>query len=141
MVAKRGLGAVSLITKVSHNDVVAANGGNRPDTTIGVYLQKVDGTLNAPPTYYPAIDFPEAVEIADIDGDGRNDVIVLHGGGSIGLYLQAADGTLKAEWIYHGTGNNWMGPRALAVGDIDSDGFRDVVTAVLGNIVVFRHNH
>ena len=79
------------------NDVVASYGGNRPNAFLAVLTQTGSSTLVGPVSY-PSYDIPEPVDVADLDLDGRADVVTLHGGWSkAGAYLQQLDGTLGNE--------------------------------------------
>jgi hypothetical protein len=121
------------------NDVVVTYGGNSPSSQIGVFSQNSLGTLDAV-VNYPSYDSPSAVEIADVTGDGRKDIVVVHSGwAALGIYRQLPGGTIQAEERYaapYGSTN----PHALAVGDINGDGRNDVVTTDFGaGLVVFYH--
>ena len=109
------------------NDVVVTTGGNSP-TYIGVYYQAADGSLAAA-TPIATYDIPMAVRVADMNNDGRADVVVSHQGWvSVGVYLQQAAGTLAAEERFqapYGNGN----PNSMAVGDVNRDGRPDIVIA------------
>jgi hypothetical protein len=70
------------------------------------------------------------VVLADVDSDGRKDVLVMHSGWlKLGVYRQTAAGDLAAEELYPTPYATQYQPQALAVGDINSDGLPDVVIA------------
>jgi FG-GAP-like repeat/Domain of unknown function DUF11 len=131
-----GLGDV---TGDGRNDVVASYGGNRPSSFITVFAQKPSGTLAAP-VAYPSYDIPEPVDVADVDGDARKDVVTLHGGwNNAGVYRQSASGGLAVEELYAIPYASHYNPHGLAVGDVSGDGRADVVEADYNHgLVVLR---
>jgi hypothetical protein len=121
-----GLGDV---TGDGRTDVVASYGGNRPASHIGVFAQTASGTL-APSVAYASYDIPEPVEVADVDNDGRADVVTVHGGWNrVGVYRSLADGTLAPEELYSIPYASHYNPHGLAVGDITGDGWADLAIA------------
>lgn len=119
-----GLGDV---TGDGRADVVAAYGGNTPSSRIAVFAQSRSGVLE-PPISYPSYDIPTPVEVADVDHDGRGDVVVLH---SVwlkgGLYRGQADGTLGTEELYSMPSLVGYAAHGLALGDVTGDGWADMV--------------
>jgi hypothetical protein len=85
----------------------------------------------------------ETVEIADVTGDGRKDLLAatsaFGGENEYSLFVleQLEDGTLAAPVRYDTTGSNtedWMG---LGTGDFDADGRRDVAVATFEGVNLF----
>jgi len=114
-------------------DIVVTAGGNSP-TSIVVWYQAADGSLGAA-TPVATYDIPTEVAVADVDGDGRADVVVTHAGWSaVGVYLQQAGGTLAAEVRYVADVNG--GNRSLAVADVNRDGRPDIL--VEGRLLLQR---
>ena len=96
----QGIG-VGDVTGDGRNDVVASYGGNSPSGRLGVFAQSQAGTLVAPPTAYQSYDIPGAVEVSDVDRDGRADAIVVHEGWlRVGVYRGQAGGQLAGEDLY-----------------------------------------
>lgn len=120
-------------------DVVATIGGNQPGALVNVFAQLPNGTL-ASPVVYPSYDIPEPVEVADVNGDGRKDVIALHGGWlRAGVYCQSAQGTLMPEALYPIPYASHYGAKGLDIGDVSGDGLADIVLADYGaGLVVLR---
>ncbi|MFK7928501.1 MAG: FG-GAP-like repeat-containing protein [Myxococcota bacterium] len=107
-------------------DVVLSQSSNRP-TSIWVTLQGADGALQ-PAVAYDSFDSPQTTEVADVNGDGLDDVVVLHGGWvRLGLYFQQPDGTLGEEVLYPIPYSSHYAPQSLSIGDISSDGCTDIV--------------
>lgn len=110
-------------------DLVASIPASAPNSQIALFTQDGAGTLN-PASTLASNDNPIAVDAKDLNGDGRDDVIVLHGGLSkIGFYLQNPDGTLGPEQTSPIPNTSYINPHALAVGDFNGDGKPDVAIA------------
>jgi hypothetical protein len=121
-----GLGDV---TGDGRSDVVASYGGNRPNSHIAVFAQNAFGTLDAHVSY-ASYDIPEPVAVADLDFDGRNEVVTVHGGwNAVGVYGGQPGGTLAAETLYGVPYASHYNPQGLAIGDVNGDGSPDVVEA------------
>lgn len=119
------------------NDVVVSYGGTTSDGNIGIFTQNTSGTLDAA-TSMSSQDIPDTAEVADINGDGLQDIIALHG--KIGIYLQQADGSMAAEELYDTPYATSYNPHGLAVGDINDDGAPDIVIADYNNGLVVLYN-
>src|SRR5262245_7198822 len=108
-------------------DVVAAVGGNG-DSKLNVFRQAISGHL-APPVVLESKDIPDSVDVGDLNGDGRVDVVVGHGTWhSIGVYMQRANGTLGDERLTQIPYQNFD-PKGIATGDVNGDGATDVLMA------------
>lgn len=108
-------------------DIVATTEANQPRSQVRVFAQTAAGGLAAP-TAWRVLDMPESVEAADVDGDGRNDIVMAHGGyyemstwpqQPGGTFPVAAYDSLPYASHYHAQG--------LVLGDVDSDGRVDAV--------------
>ncbi|HLN78554.1 MAG TPA: FG-GAP-like repeat-containing protein [Nocardioidaceae bacterium] len=109
-------------------DVHVSVGGNTPNSWVVTRSQQPDGTLGAP-LVRQSYDIPEALQVADVTGDGRGDLVVVHGGWNrVGVY-DSTPGIDPAEELYAASIDNGVDLGALAVGDVSGDGRADVAVA------------
>ena len=121
-------------------DIVVSYGGNRPNSFIARFLQDATGAME-PPASYASYDIPSAIRIADVDGDGRKDVLVIHDGWSqLGVYRQSSSGGFGSEELYAIPDASNYEPQGLAVGDINGDGWPDAVIADYNSGLVVLHH-
>jgi len=128
------------VTGDGRSDVVASYGGNTPTARLAVFAQASDGRL-ATPVAYTSYDIPTPVEVADLDRDGRADVVTLHSGWlRAGVYRGQPDGTLGVEELYSLPSISSFDPHGLAVGDVNGDGWPDLAIAAPNNGIVILRN-
>jgi len=134
--------AVADIDGDDRRDLVAVFGGNAgiADPYVAIFLQSGTGPLMAP-EIYPAYDVPSNLKIADVDGDGRKDLIVAHNGfNALSLYIQSPNGSFFPYVLFPMASQN-ANPQAMDVGDINSDGRPDAAFIdVNGGLVVMRNS-
>jgi hypothetical protein len=112
-------------------DLVILNSNN--PTTISVMVGAGDGTFGAPVSYLlptSSTYVPAAMAVADVNGDGKPDVVVALGnlsGGSavLTVLLNQGGGTFGSAVIYNSGG--LFGTQDVIVADVNGDGVPDLV--------------
>ena len=121
-------------------DIAASFGGNTPSSRVALWAQLGDGSLDLP-VIHDSYDIPEPVEIADLDRDGRDDVVTLHGGWlRAGVYLGRESATLDDELLFPIPYASHYSVHGLAVGDVNGDGWLDIVAADYNHGLVVLSN-
>jgi hypothetical protein len=124
-------GATAAVTadfNQDHNADIAVTGGSTLFGTnfVSVLLGNGEGAFPSTPVNYPTGDNPSSAAIADLNHDGKNDVVVANEyDADIGVYLGNGDGTLQTPVTY-ATGGD---PSWVTVADLNGDGSPDIVTA------------
>src|ERR1700674_1075690 len=103
--------------------------------TVGVLLGNGDATFQTAVTYGTGGIGAHQVIVADVNGDGKPDLIVPNacassanciGPGSVGVLLGKGDGTFQAAVAYGSGGDDAI---SVAVADVNGDGNLDVLVA------------
>lgn len=121
-------------------DVVAADfdsNGNNGQVTVFFQNPASPGTFQ-PAVTFPAGAQPQAVRIADVNGDGLPDLVIANRGpggdgtGSPGVSILLQDATHPGSFLAPATYSTPWGAIDVAVGDVNGDGKPDLVVASLG---------
>ncbi|OGR24758.1 MAG: hypothetical protein A2X83_02030 [Desulfuromonadales bacterium GWD2_54_10] len=103
--------------------------------SLSIFFQNSAGTFNAEVKYDKvSVKFQGQIHVADMDNDGRNDIVVQSGLKEFAVIRQTAPGVFSATPdIYTVQTSYWSSFDAFALGDVNEDGLIDVVTADPGN--------
>lgn len=95
---------------------------------LGGGAAQAQATLFAPVVTYPVAGSPRNLVVADVNNDGKADVLTANqASNSVGVLLGAGNGTFQAATTYStGASSN---PYDVAVADVNADGKPDVLTA------------
>ena len=132
-------GEAADVTGDGRPDVAITDGRNRPDSKILVHRGRHSGRIRPDARVYQSYDIPEPIEAADMNRDGRRDLVTLHGGWkAAGIYLQSRRHTLRKERLFHIPYRTHYNPKGLALGDVSGDRRADIVVAGDEGLVVLR---
>jgi hypothetical protein len=102
-----------------------------PNSVVGVLLGNGDGTFQPAVTYDTGGFGASSIEVADVNGDGKPDVLVANMfSNTVGLLLGKGDGTFKAVVTYSSGGSF---PFSIAVADVNGDAEPDLLVAECAN--------
>ena len=102
-----------------------------PTTRVSVLLNNGDGTLAACCSTIPRASGPGSVAAADLNGDGKLDLVVAnYGDDTVSVLLNNGNGTFGAKVDYP----PGAGPGSVAAADLDGDGKPDLAVANLGDV-------
>ncbi len=113
--------------------VVSSTIGPNNTYSLSVLINKGDGTFQAPATYATA-DVPSSVVVADLNGDGKPDLVVICTGG-VSVLLGNGNGTFQPHLDYTTGGSpaslGIAGEQgSLVVADFNADGKPDIALTV-----------
>ena len=112
-------------------DLVIANQQYPSEGYVGVALGNGDGTFRLPVFYDPGGTFTDGVAIADLNHDGKPDLVITNGdaGGKVCVLLGKGDGSFQAATCYAQGGLYFPETSSPVVADVNGDGRPDLVVA------------
>src|SRR6267378_2427120 len=140
--------AVADLNGDGKRDLVVANcvGCQSGNGTVGVLLGNGDATFQTAVTYGTGGVAAQQVRIADVNGDGKRDLIVANAcassancpfsPGSLRMLLGNGDGTFQPVITY----NLGVSIQRIAVADVNRDGKRDLVATTGSSLMVLLGN-
>jgi uncharacterized repeat protein (TIGR03803 family) len=124
-------------------DLVMVNSGT---DTVSVFLNNGNGTFAPAQTYVTSNDgstLAESVAVADVNGDGKPDLVVANGSnvyvGNVSVLLNNGNGTFQAPQTLIG-GGSVVNADSVAVADVNGDGKPDIVVGTGAQYVIDYYN-
>jgi hypothetical protein len=116
------------------SDIVFTSGQLLQDDSLGVLVQKQDGSFDEPVYYVipQSTSRAHSIALADINGDDLNDLVITDDGG-LAIYLQNTEGTLEPPATVACPASD----SAIRVDDFNLDGKQDIVLARNGYLDIY----
>ena len=127
--------AVADLNCDGRNDIVVMAPDPGLPGSLSMFFQNSTGTFNPEVTYDRAsVVFQGQIHVADMNNDGRNDIVVQSGLKQFAVIHQATPGVFsETPELYAVQTSYWPNFDAFALGDVNGDGRIDVVTVDPGN--------
>jgi gliding motility-associated-like protein len=133
--------AIGDLNNDSVNDIAKTIYGNSPESKIAISIQDNFSHLLHPPQLISAYDNPEPVRIADLNCDGRNEIIVAHGAyNTLSVFEQDINDLYNSYTLFSIASASHYQPQGLCIGDINNDWKKDVVLADNNNGLIVLLN-
>ncbi|MEQ1858899.1 MAG: VCBS repeat-containing protein [Chthoniobacteraceae bacterium] len=121
-------------------DIVTANSYASGGYSVSVLLGNGDGTFQSPQNFATGSN-PQSVALADVNGDGRPDIVVTGStfdpqtstNAFVSVLLGNGDGTFQARQNF---GNSFSSATDVAVGDMNQDGRPDLVVLTASGLSI-----
>jgi hypothetical protein len=107
-------------------DILTANNNAYGNGTAGVLLGNGNGTFQPTVAYSTGSHGLFGIAAADVNRDGKPDLLTTNGNGTVGVLLGNGNGTFQPVLTYSTGGSAAFG---LAVADVNGDGKLDLLTA------------
>jgi hypothetical protein len=114
---------------------------NTVSTVLSVFYQHPSGAPFTTASTYTVANVPSALLGEDLDGDGRDDLTIVHDNYHQLGYMLQGDAGLAAEVLVPITGGGVIDVHAVAAGDINGDGCKDLVLGDYSAGVVILTSH
>lgn len=122
-------------------DLVTTSPWNTPAASINLWMQGSNG-LVVPPSVRQAYDIPEPVVVTDINCDGHDEIVVIHGGWlRMTVYSGLPVGDYGSYEQFEIPNSSHFNAKGLAVGDLNQDGMKDVAIASSNTGIVLLYNN
>lgn len=130
--------AIGNLNSDSKPDIALTSGGNYP-ATLELHMQQSNSFGFDEPQMLTAYDIPSPVCIADLNCDGRNEIIVAHlGWHAISCYEQGEQNNYSTFTQFGNTYGQYS-MYSMAIGDLNGDGRPDIALAS-GNLLIHYNN-
>ena len=111
-------------------DIAVADPGNGPK--LNIFYQNGNGTLTGPTVLTHTINNHDEIDIADMNSDGLNDIVIFNSGNTVSILYQTDNHGFpyyKAYYLPTSSSGGTTVHQALSIGDVTGDGYADIVTS------------